>query len=142
MACAATFLHDLVGQALECAVDFRRGHQLTFFDESHSCVILAQMTPTIGVTPGTKWRVALRAPPGGMVDFCWHRKGVHENALAGGCPHSKALFGRGICDDAVHCNGFWGPSAQKVRRREYGPPRTPETRGDDCRGSDARRLCG
>ena len=32
---AAAFLHDLMGEALQRAVDFRRRHELAFLDDSH-----------------------------------------------------------------------------------------------------------
>lgn len=35
---AATFFDDLMGEALQSAVNFRRGHQLTFFNDSHDGV--------------------------------------------------------------------------------------------------------
>ena len=34
--CAAAFLHDFMGQALQGAVDLRGRHQLIFFDDAHS----------------------------------------------------------------------------------------------------------
>jgi hypothetical protein len=40
-----------VGQALQGAVDFGRGHQLRFFDDAHVRVMLAQVgkTGSVGV---------------------------------------------------------------------------------------------
>ncbi len=40
---AAAFFDDLVGEALQGAVDFGRGHQLRFFDDAHVRVMLAQV---------------------------------------------------------------------------------------------------
>ena len=44
--CAATFFDDLVSEALKGAVDFGGGHELTFFNDAHSRVILAQVSDT------------------------------------------------------------------------------------------------
>jgi len=38
---AAAFLDNLMGQALQSAVDLRGRHQLGFFDDAHGRVILA-----------------------------------------------------------------------------------------------------
>jgi hypothetical protein len=45
--CAATFFHDLMGEALQGAVNFRGGHELTFFNDAHGRVILAQVSEGI-----------------------------------------------------------------------------------------------
>jgi hypothetical protein len=42
--CAAALLDNLVSEALQRAVDFRGGHKLTFFDDAHGRVILAQVS--------------------------------------------------------------------------------------------------
>jgi len=44
--CASTFFDNLVGKALQGAVDFGRGHQLRFFDDAHVRVMLAQVRKT------------------------------------------------------------------------------------------------
>src|SRR5215471_12032437 len=49
---AATFFDDLVRQALQGAVDFGSRHQLRFFNDSHSRVMLAQVEDA-GTAPGT-----------------------------------------------------------------------------------------
>jgi predicted AlkP superfamily pyrophosphatase or phosphodiesterase len=41
---AATFFDDLMSEALKGAIDFRSGHKLTFFDDAHGRVILAQVS--------------------------------------------------------------------------------------------------
>jgi hypothetical protein len=48
--CAAAFLDDLMSEALKGAIDFRGGHKLTFFDDAHGRVILAQVS--IGIETG------------------------------------------------------------------------------------------
>src|SRR5258706_6548267 len=44
--CASAFFDNLVGKALEGAVDFGRGHQLRFLDDAHVRVMLAQVGKT------------------------------------------------------------------------------------------------
>ena len=65
--CAPAFLHNLVGQALQGAVDLSRGHQLRFFDDAHVRVMLAQVGKTGSV------RVNLKGDSprenGGVLDF-------------------------------------------------------------------------
>jgi hypothetical protein len=57
---AARFLHDFVSQALKSTVNFGRGHQLRFFDDTHGRVIVSFVTTKRSIgTPTAKRSIGI-----------------------------------------------------------------------------------